>query len=83
MFHNRHGVVYQGGGSGTAILSTSSTNEYTDDLTYLGSARTSHGGHPDYNLFEGNVMSHVAADDFFGTTSHIGFFPELDLGGRR
>ena len=47
---------------------------YTDDLTYLGSARTSHGAHPYMNLFEGNVRSHIAADDFWGTSSHFVFF---------
>jgi hypothetical protein len=74
MRHNRHGIVYQGGGSGTAILYNYFDDGYTDDLTYLASARTSHGSHPYMNLFEGNVMSHVAADDFWGTSSHVVFF---------
>lgn len=72
--HNRHAVVYQGGGSGTAILYNYIDDDYTDDLTYLGSARTSHGAHPFMNLWEGNVASHVAADDFWGTSSHYVFF---------
>lgn len=74
MRHNRHGIVYQGGGSGTAILYNYIDDEYTDDLTYLGSARTSHGAHPYMNLWEGNVASHVAADDFWGSSSHFVFF---------
>jgi hypothetical protein len=74
MRHNRHSIVYQGGGSGTAILYNYIDDDYTDDLTYLGSARTSHGAHPYMNLWEGNVVSHVTADDFWGTSSHFVFF---------
>jgi hypothetical protein len=47
---------------------------FTDDLSYLGSARTSHGGHPYMNLWEGNIVSHVAADDFWGSSSHFVFY---------
>jgi Pectate lyase superfamily protein/Right handed beta helix region len=72
--HNRHAIVYQGGGSGTAILYNYMDDMYTEDLTYLGSARTSHGGHPFMNLWEGNIASHVAADDFWGSSSHFVFF---------
>jgi hypothetical protein len=72
--HSRHCVVYQGGGSGTAILYNYFDDMYTDDTTYLGSARTSHGGHPFFNLFEGNVISHISADDFWGTSAHTVYF---------
>jgi hypothetical protein len=81
IFHNRHGVVYQGGGSGTAILYNYIDDAYTDDLSYLGSARTSHGAHPFFNLWEGNIASHVAADDFWGTSSHFVFFRNWLWGG--
>lgn len=74
MRHNRHSIVYQGGGSGTAVLYNYMDDDYTDDTTYLGSARTSHGAHPYMNLFEGNVISHITADDFWGTSSHDVFF---------
>jgi hypothetical protein len=74
MRHNRHSIVYQGGGSGTAVLYNYIDDNYTDDLTYLGSARTAHGAHPFMNLFEGNVISHIAADNFWGTSSHFVFF---------
>jgi hypothetical protein len=80
-FHNRHSVVYQGGGSGTAILYNYLDDMYTDDLSYLGSARTSHGAHPYFNLFEGNIISHIAADDFWGTSSHDVFFRNWMWGG--
>jgi hypothetical protein len=74
MRHNRHAFVFQGGGSGIAFLYNYIDDLYTDDLTYLGSARTSHGGHPFMNLFEGNVASHITADDFWGSSSHFVFF---------
>ncbi|HUI92313.1 MAG TPA: glycosyl hydrolase family 28-related protein [Chitinivibrionales bacterium] len=74
MRHNRHSIVYQGGGSGTAVLYNYMDDNFTDDLTYLGSARTSHGAHPYMNLFEGNIISHIAADNFWGTSSHFVFF---------
>jgi Pectate lyase superfamily protein len=74
MRHNRHSIIYQGGGSGTAVLYNYIDDDYTDDLTYLGSARTSHGAHPYMNLFEGNVISHITADDFWGSSSHFVFF---------
>ena len=35
MRHNRHGIVYQGGGSGTAILYNYMDDNFTDDLSYL------------------------------------------------
>jgi len=74
MRHNRHGFVFQGGGSGVALLYNYIDDNYTDDKTYMGSARTSHGAHPFMNLFEGNISSHLAADDFWGTSSHDVFF---------
>lgn len=74
MRHNRHGFVFQGGGSGIVFLYNYIDDLYTDDLTYLGSARTSHGGHPYMNLYEGNVASHITADDFWGSSSHFVFF---------
>jgi hypothetical protein len=80
-FHNRHWVVFQGGGSGTAFLYNYADDGYTDDLTYLASGRTSHGAHPYFNLFEGNIISHVAADNFSGTSSHDVFFRNWIWGG--
>lgn len=69
-FHSRHCMVYQGGGTATATLYNFFDDMLTDDCTYFGGMRTSHGGHPFFNLFEGNIMSHLTADDFWGTSSH-------------
>jgi len=81
VWHSRHWIVYQGGGSGTAILYNYADDGYTDDLTYFASGRTSHGGHPYFNLFEGNITSHIAADDFWGSSSHDVFFRNWIRGG--
>jgi hypothetical protein len=81
LFHNRHALVFQGGGAGIAVLYNYIDDLYTDDLTYLGSARTSHGAHPFMNLWEGNIASHVTADDFSGTSSHTVFFRNWLWGG--
>jgi hypothetical protein len=72
--NHRHSIAYEGGGSGTAILYNYVDDDYTDDLTYLGSARTNHGAHPYMNLFEGNVISHITADSYWGSSSHNVFF---------
>jgi hypothetical protein len=74
MRDNRHSIVYQGGGSGTAVLYNYMDNDWTDDPGFLGSARTSHGAHPYMNLFEGNIVSHLQADSYWGSSSHFVMF---------
>ena len=69
--HNRHSFTLEGGGTGCAFLYNYVDDNYTDDLTYLGSARFNHGAHPYMNLFEGNIISHITADDYWGTSSHF------------
>jgi len=72
--HHRHSIVFEGGGSGTVVLYNYIDDNYTDDLTYLGSSRINHGAHPMMNLYEGNWVSHLMADSFFGSSSHITLF---------
>lgn len=87
--HSRHGILFQGGGSGFAMLYNYVDDGYTDDLTYFASSRSSHGAHPFMNLWEGNIMSHLTADEFIGTSSHNVFFrnwlrggePNFNIGG--
>lgn len=79
--HARHGLLMQGGGSGNAFLYNYVDDMYTDDLTYFGSLRSSHGGHPFMNLFEGNIFSHWVADEFIGTSSHTTGFRNWVRGG--
>jgi hypothetical protein len=80
-YHNRHWIVFQGGGSGYAVLYNYADDGYTDDLTYFASGRTSHGAHPFSNLFEGNIVMHLTADDFSGTSSHDVLFRNWFRGG--
>lgn len=69
--HNRHSFSFDGGGSGSAYLFNYVDDNFTDDTSYLGSARFGHGGHPYMNLFEGNIVSHITADNYWGSSSHI------------
>jgi hypothetical protein len=72
--NHRHSISFEGGGSGSVILYNYIDDNYTDDLSYLGSARTNHGAHPMMNLFEGNWISHLTADSYWGSSSHITYF---------
>ena len=72
--NHRHSIDFEGGGTGVVILYNYIDDQYTDDLTYLGSSRTNHGGHPYMNLWEGNIVSHVIGDTYWGSSSHTVFF---------
>jgi hypothetical protein len=72
--NHRHSLSFEGGGEGCAILYNYVDDNYTDDLTYLGSTRINHGAHPMYNLYEGNIISHITADAVWGSSSHITLF---------
>jgi hypothetical protein len=71
---NRHSFSQEGGGSGNVFLYNYVDDNYTDDLSYLGAAYTNHGAHPYMTLFEGNIVSHLVADDGWGSSSHIVLF---------
>jgi len=71
---NRHSFSQEGGGSGIVFLYNYIDDDYTDDLSYLGSPRSNHGAHPYMTLFEGNIISHFVADDIWGTSSHMVLF---------
>jgi hypothetical protein len=72
--NHRHSTDMEGGGSGIAVLYNYIDDNYTDDTTYLGSARANHGAHPYMNLYEGNIYSHITADSYWGSSSHNVFF---------
>ena len=71
---HRHSISFEGGGSGAVILYNYIDDNYTDDPSYLGSARINHGAHPMMNLYEGNWISHLTADSYWGSSSHITLF---------
>lgn len=72
--NHRHSTDMEGGGSGIAILYNYIDDDFTDDTSYLGSARANHGAHPYMNLYEGNIYSHITADSYWGSSSHNVFF---------
>lgn len=72
--HHRHSFSFEGGGAGCALLYNYVDDNYTDDTSYLGSARFNHGAHPMFNLFEGNAISHITADSYWGSSSHYVLF---------
>ncbi len=72
--HTRHGIIWEGGGGGEAVLYNYIDDNFTDDMTYLGSARPNHGAQPYMQLWEGNIASHVAEDDLHGSSSDLVFF---------
>ena len=67
---NRHSTSQEAGGSGNVFLYNYIDDNWTNDLTFLGSARTNHGAHPYMTLWEGNMISHLQADNIWGTSSH-------------
>ena len=71
---NRHAFSQEGGGSGIVFLYNYIDDQYTNDLTSMGSPRANHGAHPYMTLFEGNVISRFVADDIWGTSSHMVLF---------
>jgi hypothetical protein len=81
VFHSRHGLINQGGDSGTTWLYNFVDDLYTDDGSYLGSTRSVHGGHSLFNLYEGNIISHYVGDDISGSASHHVLFRNWLWGG--
>ena len=71
---NRHGYSLEGGGTGIVFLYNYVDDLHTDDLSYLAAPYSSHGAHPYMNLFEGNVISHFVADNYWGSSSHTTLF---------
>lgn len=66
----RHGMAMEGGGSGNVWL-----YNYVDDLFYMYDytwmeATRTHGAHPYFNLYEGNITPKFGPDDEWGTSSH-------------
>jgi hypothetical protein len=81
VFHSRHGLINQGGDSGTTWLYNFVDDLYTDDGSYLASTRSVHGGHSLFNLYEGNIISHFVGDDISGSASHHVLFRNWLWGG--
>jgi len=68
----RHGVNFEGGGSGCAILyNFFDGGKESEDLTFLSAdLNPNHGPHPHMNLYEGNVAAKITQDYTMGSSSH-------------
>ena len=66
-----HGsVMVNDGAAGNVIAYNFATNSYHQDGHTLIPDQTSHGAHPMFNLFEGNVGCEFKLDSSHGTVSH-------------
>ncbi len=70
---SRHPVVQEGGGSGIVYLYNYTDDAQEDDPTFMAAASANHGAHPYMNLYEGNIFSHIIADNTWGSSSHDAF----------
>ena len=84
LFSNRHGILFEGGGSGCAILYNFLDGNYEgEDPGYLsGDLNPNHGPHPHMNLIEGNISAKVEHDSTMGSSSHDTMFRNWTRGYR-
>ena len=84
LFSNRHGIIFEGGGSGCAILYNFLDANYEgEDPGYLcGDLNPNHGPHPHMNLIEGNISAKVEHDSTMGSSSHDTVFRNWARGYR-
>ena len=86
----RHSIIFEGGGSGCAILYNYSNDNWesvqgspTVPDTFLSQdLTTNHGPHPHMNLFEGNISSKIVGDYTMGSSSHNTLFRNYVMGKR-
>ena len=80
----RHSIIFEGGGSGCAILYNYSNDGYEgEEPSYLAQdLTTNHGAHPHMNLWEGNIGSKIMGDFTQGSSSHNTLFRNWGRGYR-
>lgn len=68
----RHGVNFEGGGSGVAVMYNYFDNHHeSEDSGFLDAdLNPNHGPHPHMNLFEGNSSAKIVFDVTMGSSSH-------------
>jgi len=68
----RHGVNFEGGGSGVSVLYNYFDSHHEDeDPSFLDAdLNPNHGPHPHMNLFEGNSSAKIVFDVTMGSSSH-------------
>jgi hypothetical protein len=85
----RHSIVFNGGGSGCAILYNYTMDNWesvmgtpTTPDSILSEDLIMHGAHPHMNLLEGNYVISIAGDYFHGSSSHNTLFRNYVAGKR-
>ncbi len=79
IFQNcRHSMIFEAGGAGCVFGYNFSTNPIAGEATTssLGEDQVTHGAHPWFNLYEGNVSARIVLDYAHGSASHNTFFRE-------
>lgn len=71
----RHSMILESGGEGNVFAYNYSKDPYiSDDPTWLTGDISTHGAHPYMNLFEGNKVAKLFADNTWGSGSQNTFF---------
>ena len=84
VYSTRHAIIFEGGGSGMAILYNFCDANYEgEDQGYLsGDLNPNHGPHPHMNLVEGNISDKIEHDSTMGSSSHNTMFRNWARGYR-
>lgn len=70
----RHSYIFECGGMGNVIAYNYSVEPYNDAGDWLTSDLLTHGGHPQLNLFEGNIGSRITTDNELGSSNRNTYF---------
>lgn len=79
IFHNvRHAMVFEAGGAACVFGYNYCTNSIAGESVtgFLSGSELTHGAHPWFNLYEGNVSPCIRADYTHGSASHNTYFRE-------
>jgi hypothetical protein len=84
VYSTRHAIIFEGGGSGGAILYNFCDANYEgENPSYLaGDLNPNHGPHPHMNLVEGNISDKIEHDSTMGSSSHNTMFRNWARGYR-
>jgi hypothetical protein len=77
VYRARHSMILEGGGCGIVYAYNYAFGTYQDEApSWLSEDTDMHGGHPFFNLFEGNVTTKICGDYTHGSSSLNTFFRE-------
>ncbi len=77
IYRARHSMILEGGGCGIVYAYNYAFGTYQDEApNWLSEDTDLHGGHPFFNLFEGNVTTKIVGDYTHGSSGQNTFFRE-------